>query len=114
MLYHREGGIAVLCLTCNKRCSEGSTIARMAWPPLSTIKSVSDTLRVFYLSTRAIEISFNPLNRLPSAYFVAFVYAVRDAGARSLMPAQGTMAAVQGKNVRFQYRVQLLLSFIKN
>ena len=36
-----------------------STIVRMVWPPLSTIKSVSDTLRVFYLPTRAIEIFFN-------------------------------------------------------
>ena len=30
------------------------------------------------------------------------------------MPAQGTMAAVQGKNVRFQYGGQLWLSPIEN
>ena len=84
-LYYREGGIAVLCLTCNKRCSEGSTIARMVWPPLSTIKYVSDTLRVFYLSTRAIEISFNLRTACRQASLRAFVYAVPDT--RSLMPA---------------------------
>ena len=66
-LYDCEKGIIALRLTCNKRCSEGSTIARMVWPPLSTIKSVSDTLRVFYLPTRAIENLFQSPNHLPSS-----------------------------------------------
>ena len=49
----------------------------------------------FLSSNRTIEIPFNPLNRLTSAYFGAFVYAVPDA--RGLMPALGAihlMAAV--------------------
>ena len=50
-----------------------STIVRVTLPLLSTIMSISNTLRVFYLSTRAIEISFNPLHRLTSTYFGAFV-----------------------------------------
>ena len=69
----------------------------MVLPPLSTIKSISDTLRVFYLSTRVIENLFQSPNRLLSAYFGAFVYAVPDTGARGLMPALGAihlMAAV--------------------
>ena len=79
-------------------CEPRSTIVRVAWLSLSRIKSISQSP-----------------NRLPSAYFGAFVYAVPDA--RGLMPAQGAvhlMAAVHGKNVRFQHGGQLLLSLIKN
>ena len=59
-------------------------------PPLSTIKFISDTLRVFYLLTGAIEISFNLRTACRQSTLRAFVYAVSDTrGAGALCLCRG-------------------------
>ena len=63
-------------------------------PPLSTIKFISDTLRVFYLLTGAIEISFNLRTACRQSTLRAFVYAVPDTGAQGLMPELGAVHLV--------------------